>query len=312
MTTKKSATGKSPLRKTITSKIIGLGEILWDLLPTGAQLGGAPGNFAYHARALGAEAGIVTRVGDDALGRDILARLAAMQLPLDLVQIDAPAPTGTVTVKLNAAGVPDFTIHEGVAWDRLELTAAARRAVQAADAVCFGSLAQRAEPSRSTILDLVRQAPAKALRIFDVNLRQHYFSREVIERSLQLANVAKLNDTELPVLAEMFGLPGDTRAQIAALAARFDLRVVALTLGARGSLLYRGGQWSECHPRPVTIVDTVGAGDAFTAAMAHGFLRGMELDEVNCAAGEVARHVCACAGATPSLPEALARLFSSR
>lgn len=296
----------------MTPKILGLGEILWDLLPSGAQLGGAPGNFAYHARALGAEAGIVTRVGDDALGRVIRARLAAMELPLDLVQIDPTGPTGSVTVKLNAAGVPDFTIHEGVAWDRLESTAAARSAAQAADAVCFGSLAQRAEPARTTILELVRQTPAGALRIFDVNLRQHYFSRAVIEGSLRLANAAKLNDIELPVLAEMFGLSGDVRAQIAALAACFELRVVALTLGPRGSLLFRDGQFSECQPRPVKVVDTVGAGDAFTAAMTHGLLRNMDLEAINSAASEVARHVCSCAGATPPLPAHLTQMFPAR
>ena len=146
----------------------------------------------------------------------------------------------------------------------------------------------------------------------EMNLRQNFFSRAVIERSLELAGIVKLNDTELPVLAEMLGLAGDVRAQVAALAARFELQVVALTLGARGSLLYRGGQFSLCQPQPVVVVDTVGAGDAFTAALAHGLLFGMEIEEINAAASEVARHVCSCAGATPPLPPSLSQLFCRR
>ena len=286
-------------------KVLGLGEILWDLLPAGAQLGGAPGNFACHARALGADAGIVTRVGDDPLGREILRRLETMRLPLDLVQIDPAAPTGTVGVQLSGEGVPQFTIHEGVAWDRLEITAAARGAAAEADAVCFGSLAQRAAASRHAIRELVRATPATALRIFDVNLRQHFYSRELIEESLRLANVLKLNDAELSVLAELYSLGGDTRAQLAALAAHFSLRLVALTRGPQGSVLFANARWSECHPRPVVVADTVGAGDAFTAALALGWLRGWELDEINAAASDVARHVCSLPGATPPLPAEL-------
>lgn len=291
--------------------VIGIGEVLWDLLPRGAQMGGAPANFAYHAQSLGARAGVVTRVGSDQLGRDICQRLEAMGMPLDLVQVDERAPTGTVSVELEGDGVPRFTIHEQVAWDNLQPTGAANQAVDAADAICFGSLAQRGESSRRAIHRLLsRPTSPAALRIFDINLRQHFYSREVVHESLRLANVLKLNDAELPVVAEMLGLQGGTETRVTALARQFDLQLVALTCGPQGSLLCQAGRWSQCRPRPVQVIDTVGAGDAFTAALAMGLLLGMDLDDINFAANEVARHVCACAGATPPLTDELRRLFA--
>ena len=293
-----------------TFSIIGLGEVLWDLLPAGPQPGGAPANFACHARALGAQAGVITRVGRDALGRDLQHRLVEMKLPAELVQVDDSAPTGTVTVELSGQGVPHYTIHEPVAWDRLQLTEAARQTAGTADAICFGSLAQRAGPSRATIHELLRLTRPDALRIFDINLRQHFHSRDVLESSLQLANVLKLNDTELPVLAALFDLSGDVQTQVSALARRFGLRVVALTLGAQGSLLHQDGRWSHARPRPVLVRDTVGAGDSFTAALTVGLLQKMPLEEINVAANEVARYVCSCAGATPPLPESVRQLFA--
>jgi fructokinase len=294
----------------MNSNVLGLGEVLWDSLPTGAQMGGAPANFAYHARALGARAGVVTRVGQDSLGRDIRRRLEELGLPPDLVQVDEAFPTGTVTVELEGDGVPRFTIRENVAWDQIQPTAAALQAAGAADAICFGSLAQRCEPSRSTIYRLLEQAPTGALRIFDVNLRQPFYSREIIHQSLCRANVLKLNDAELSVVATMLKLKGGMEMQVTTLAQHYDLQVVALTRGPRGSLLYQAGRWSECGIRPVRVKDTVGAGDAFTAALVMGLLRKMDLDDINIAANEVARHVCSCAGATPPLPDELrARLM---
>jgi fructokinase len=290
-------------------RIIGLGEVLWDLFPTGAQMGGAPANFAYHARALGACSAVVTRVGLDALGRDIRLRLEELGLPSDLVQVDEAHPTGTVTVELEGDGIPLFTIHERVAWDYLRPTDAAMQAAGEADAICFGCLAQRCEPSRSTIHRLLEQAPAGARRIFDINLRQRFYSRVIIENSLRQANVLKLNDTELPIVARLLGLGGDMESQVATLARQYDLDVVALTCGPQGSLLYQAGGWSECGSRPVRVQDTVGAGDAFTAALALGLLLKMDLDTINQAANEVARHVCACVGATPPLPAELRALF---
>jgi fructokinase len=279
--------------------VIGIGEILWDLLPSGKQLGGAPANFAWHARAFGARSRIISRIGRDPLGVEILQRLQSLGLPAADIQVDPSAPTGTVSVTLSPDGQPCFTIHENVAWDRLALEKAALAAAAEADAVSFGTLAQRSEPARSTIQALLSAVPAGALRILDLNLRQHYFSRDIIETSLRLANIVKLNDSEWPVLAEMLALRGNLRQQIEELARQRAQRLVCLTRGGRGSLLYSEGQWAEDPGEPVAVKDTVGAGDAFTAALAMGLLAGQSLDAINRRANQIARRVCACEGATP-------------
>jgi fructokinase len=298
--------------------IIGVGEVLWDLLLTGPQLGGAPANFAYHAHALGAQARVITRLGKDDYGREIIRRFHEMGLPETTVQIDDTVPTGTAKVALSGEGLAHFTIQENVAWDHIAVTREALAAASEAHAICFGSLAQRSEPSRNTIQRLVAGTPADALRVFDINLRQQFYSRGLIEQSLQLANVLKLNDDELPTLAGMFGLTGlsehQIKHQIEWLAHTFSLRLVALTRGANGSLLYQKDnnevRWSDCPSRPVKVVDTVGAGDSFTAAMVLGLLRKMDLNEINAIANEVARYVCSQPGATPALPIEFARRFS--
>ena len=290
-------------------KVAGIGELLWDILPSGRQIGGAPANFAYHAGTLGAEARLISRVGNDGLGRELLERLEKLGLSAGCVEIDPNSPTGTVTVEVEAGGEPRFTIQEGVAWDNLEMEAVARLAVSTADAVCFGTLAQRAEPSRSTIRSLVRASRAGALRILDVNLRQHYYTRALIEESLALVNVLKMNETELPRLGELFGLRGDARSQIVQLASRHKLRLVAYTRGAHGSLLYAGEKWSDHPGVPAKVVDTVGAGDSFTAAMALGLLAGWDLDQINHRANELASWVASCPGGTPQLPEPIRARF---
>jgi fructokinase len=293
-------------------RIVGIGEVLWDLLLTGPQLGGAPANFAYHAHALGAEAHVITRVGGDNQGREILRRFRDMGLRHSAVQIDERAPTGTATVALSGNGLAQFTIQENVAWDYLVADEKAITLASSADAICFGSLAQRSESSRNAIQKLVASSPAQALRVFDVNLRQRFYTREVIERSLQLANVLKLNNDELPTLAAMFNLTGSTENQMESLARIFNLKVVALTRGANGSLLYQDledTRWSDCVSVPVKVVDTVGAGDSFTAALVLGLLSKMDLDEINAVANAVARYVCSQAGATPELPLEFARRF---
>jgi fructokinase len=290
-------------------KVVGLGEVLWDLLPAGRKMGGAPTNFACQAGALGADTCIISRVGQDADGREILARLAAQGVPTECVEVDPVAPTGTVSVHVDAAGQPQFTIHEHVAWDRLAGEANARRAMSAADAVCFGTLAQRSAPARAAIESLLQLARPEAWRILDVNLRQHYYSRELIESSLARANVLKVNDTELPRLSEFWGLAGDARQQLTALAQRWALRVVAYTRGDRGSLLLADGHWSDHPGIAVRVVDTVGAGDAFTAAMTLGLLAGWDLDTINQRANQIAAYVASCAGATPTLPETLRAPF---
>lgn len=291
-------------------KVIGIGEVLWDLLPTGPQLGGAPANFAYHAQALGARACVGTRVGNDNLGNAIRQRFEEQGIADGTVQVDEEAPTGTVTISLSGKGIPHFTIHKQVAWDRLAVTQKLLTAVREADAICFGTLAQRSEPSRTSIQRLVAAASADALRVLDINLRQNYYSRKVIEASLCLANVLKLNDLELPIIASLFKLTGSIRDQIEQLSQKFGLRLVALTRGPAGSLLYQAGQWSDCPSVPIAVVDTVGAGDAFTAAMVLGLLQKNRLDEINTLADEVARYVCSCNGATPPLPNFLRERFN--
>ncbi len=296
----------------MSRKVVGLGELLWDMLPGGRQLGGAPANFAYHAGALGAEARVISRVGRDAGGRELVARLVQLGIGTACIEEDPVAPTSTVTVSLGADGQPAYTIHENVAWDALAGEAAARQAVAAADAVYFGTLAQRSETSCRTLRTLLGLVPKTSLRIFDVNLRQHYHSRTIIEESLALADVLKLNETELPQLAELFHLSGDERAQVDALARRFALRVVAYTRGGRGSLLRAAGEWSEHAGLPTIVADTVGAGDSFTAALALGLLAGWPLDMVNERATALAAYVCSQPGATPPLPERLRAPFLQR
>jgi fructokinase len=281
--------------------IVGLGEILWDILPSGKQMGGAPANFAYHAQALGARGRIISRVGRDTLGTEILQRLKTLGLSTDDIQIDPAAPTGTVNVELSATGQPKFTIHENVAWDRLALEKSALAAVAEADAISFGTLAQRSEPSRSTIQSLVAAARPESLRILDVNLRQNYFSLETIEASLRLSNMVKFNDAELPVLAELLGLHGSVREQIEQLARLYRQRLVCLTRGANGSLLYSDGKWADDPGEPIVVKDTIGAGDAFTAALALGALAGNPLDAINRRANQIARYVCSQEGATPAM-----------
>ena len=290
-------------------RLVGIGEVLWDLLPTGRQLGGAPANFAYHARALGADGRIISRVGRDANGGEIIARLEQLGIPTDCIEIDPTAPTGTVSVGVSADGQPHYTIHQNVAWDHLAGEQNARRAVESAEAVCFGTLAQRSETSRNGIRKLLALTKPNCLRILDVNLRQQFYSKELIEQSLELATVLKVNDNELPHIAELLGITGDTRTQLAKLAERFSLRTVACTRGDRGSLLLHEKNWSDHRGIPTKVSDTIGAGDAFTAAMTLGLLAGWDLDKVNEEANRVAAYVASRPGGTPQLPDDLRTRF---
>lgn len=285
--------------------ILGIGEVLWDLLPTGRQMGGAPANFAYHARALGADGRVISRVGADALGREILERFDELGLPTGNVTIDPAHPTGTVTVEVASDGQPCYTIHEGVAWDYLEPDSVIVASMAEADAVCFGTLAQRCEPSRSTIRQLVSGTPKAAVRVFDVNLRQNFHSHEIVDTSCRLANVVKLNDAELPMVSRLLGFHGSAREQMQALLDRYELRLVACTRGAEGSALFNGNAWCEVPAVPAKVVDTIGAGDSFTAAMTLGLLAGWDLEKIGKVANEVASYVCSCAGGTPPLPRHL-------
>jgi fructokinase len=281
--------------------VVGIGEVLWDLLPAGKQLGGAPANFAFHAGQLGAEAYVVSRVGDDELGREIVRRLDALGLNREFVQSDRDHPTGTVDVRLDANGVPSYVIHDGVAWDWITPTPAMLDLARRADAVCCGTLAQRTPGNAYAILQFLSATREDCLRVFDVNFRQRYYDADVVRHSLFASNVVKLNEDEVPVLTAL--LP--RAVELRDFPRLFDLRVVALTRGPRGSVLFtKDGVYD--HPGvPADVVDTVGAGDAFTAALVMGLLAGRPLDEINDSANRLAAFVCAQPGAMPRHPPAM-------
>lgn len=293
-----------------THTIIGLGEILWDMLPGGKQLGGAPANFACHAGSLGARGVVISAIGDDDLGREILDTLDAMGLSGRTVAVNPERPTGTVSVHLDADGKPSYTIERDVAWDYIPADELLLSTAAEASAICFGSLAQRGDVSRDSIRTMLKTAPKDSLRIFDVNLRGDFYGPEVIDESLQLASVLKVSDEELPLIASMLSIEGDTGRIVRQLADRYFLDLVALTRGPAGSLLLAGGLTSDRPAHETRVADTVGAGDAFTAAMALGMLAGHDLDRINAQAGRVASYVCSQKGATPPLPEELTRFFA--
>ena len=289
-----------------TFTLVGLGEILWDMLPTGKQLGGAPANFAYHAQALGAKGVVVSCIGDDELGKEILSQLGGLGLDCGYIAVDKAHRTGTVTVKLDAKGVPDFTIHTNVAWDFIPSSPALLELAARADAVCFGSLCQRSDVSRDTVRRFLKETKSECLRIFDINIRQSYYSKDIVGAMLETSNVLKLNDDELPLVAELLDIKGAESEILAELVARYDLRLVVLTKGADGSRLYGKDGDSTCEGiPPAKIADTVGAGDAFTAAVAVGLLKGDGLEQINAHANRVASFVCSQDGATPKLPDDL-------
>ena len=289
-------------------KIVGLGEVLWDVLPTGKQLGGAPANFAYISNQLGNHGIIASRVGNDSDGKEILHSLEKVGVDVSHIQTDAEHQTGTVKVSLEN-GQPSYEITENVAWDFLELTADWRELAKTSDAVCFGTLARRNSVSRQTIQAFVKLVNPNCLRIFDVNLRQKYYSSEILRESFELANVVKLNHEELPNICEMAEIEGANEQEKAEkLREKFDLRMVCLTRGANGSLLITENELSENGGIKVEIADTIGAGDAFTAALTHGFLRGWSLDEINEKANRVGAFVASQTGAMADFAE-FERLF---
>jgi len=285
-------------------KVAGIGELLWDRLPKGKRVGGAPANFAHHAHQLGAWSCPVSCIGQDDLGDALCEQLEEVGVNAQYVIRSADHPTGTVDVMLHE-GKLAYDIHEDVAWDHIPLTLDMYKLAGELDAVCFGSLAQRSQESRQSIHAFLEAMAEHSLKIFDINLRQSFYTKQLIQRSLELANVLKLNDEELPVLLDLFELEGSTEDQLRQILNLFDLRQIAYTRGSLGSLLitkedahdYRGGK--------IQVVDTVGAGDSFTAALCIGLLRDWPLRHVNCFANEVAVYVCTQVGATPELPEFL-------
>jgi len=283
-------------------KILAIGEVLWDLLPSGRKVGGAPANFAFHSMQLGGDVRILSRIGNDDLGREVVEFYRSLGLSTELIETDLTAPTGTVGVALSAEGQPKYTIHENVAWDKIEATESAVRFAQNADAVYFGSLAARTEPALHTIRTLVSQTNPSALRVLDLNLRDPFVDCKVIESLLQLANVLKLNDEELTRLSAMFGAPGiEVKDQVDWFMNRYGLHMLILTCGAQGSRLFADGKEHVCESRKIEVVDTVGAGDAFTAAVVVGLLSGLPMETLHERASEIAAFVCTQSGATPKL-----------
>lgn len=274
--------------------VIGVGELLWDLFPEGKKAGGAPANFVYHASHLGAEGYAVTAVGDDALGDGIIAELE--RNGINYIIEKTGFPTGTVEVELTR-GIPQYTITENAAWDYIPLTAKALETAAAADAVCFGTLGQRSTVSRSTIRAVVENTGPDALRCFDINLRQHFYSRELVEESLDMCNVFKLNDEELAIVKNMFGLEGSDERVCRRFMDEYGLKYVILTGGADFSAVYSPAEASVIATPFVQVKDTVGAGDAFLAAFIVGILKGGTVADAHEMAVNQAALVCGRSGA---------------
>lgn len=283
---------------------VGLGEILWDVLPQTRLMGGAPANFAYHVNVLGGVGVPVSRVGDDNLGREVLSLLVCLGLNIDAVTLDPDHPTGTVDVRVDEHGVAAYVFPDDVAWDFLTLDEASLTLASNADAVCFGTLAQRAGISRHAIHRFLAEA-TKALKVFDINLRQDFYSPELIAESLDAADMLKINDMELGVMTRLFDLPRGERPALRALMERHGLDLAVLTRGAEGSLLLSPDAVSDLPGNPVEVADTIGAGDAFTAALVLGCLKGWPLDQINRYAARVAEYVCGQSGGMPEMPREL-------
>jgi fructokinase len=281
--------------------IVGMGEVLWDLLPGGRQLGGAPFNFTFHCHQLGQPSVMVSRIGTGELGRAIRESVQRLGLSDAHIQDDPLHPTGTVTVAVDERGQPRFTIHPDVAYDYLEWKDDLSELFASARAVCFGTLIQRQAVSRATIQRAL-QAARQAVIVYDINLRQHFYSREAIETSLAASTWAKLNDDELRVLRELLGLEGATDGQaLAALRRRYDLQLAALTRGERGCLVQTENEEVDLPGVQVRVVDTVGAGDAFTAGLLVYVLEGKPLAAAASFANRLASRVAGSAGGTPRI-----------
>ena len=285
--------------------VVGLGELLWDILPTGEQqLGGAPANFAYMTAFLGDRGIIASRIGDDPLGYEALDRFEQADVNITHIQRDATHPTGTASVQLDDRGKPNYTIAEDVAWDYFELIPDWQELAARADAVCFGSLAQRSSGSCDTIRSFLKATRAETLIVFDVNLRKPFYSAEVLSESLWLSNIVKLNDEELRTVVELLNLGGGRDEDSARrLLHHYDLQTVCVTRGDRGSLLVTESEGVEHPGFMVDVADTIGAGDAFSAALVHHHLRGASLERISDAANRLAASVAAQVGATPAVVE---------
>lgn len=297
--------------------ILGIGELLWDMMPEGSRLGGAPANFAVMAGRLGNHAAILSRIGRDPMGREAIDRLDPLPVDTTFLEVDSRHDTGRVTVSLTA-GEPHFIIHEPAAWDYLELSDEWVQLAERADAICFGTLAQRNQQSRQTIQTLAAESSAACIRVFDVNLRSPFYSAEVLQESLELTTVVKMNANEMPIVLDLLDIeferdpvylnsgPGNLlQASQNLLDAYPALQLVAITRGARGSLLVTRDEWNEHPGYAIRVADGVGAGDAFTAAMTHYLLQGAGLAMLNEAGNRWGGWMASQSGATPALPDAV-------
>ncbi len=283
--------------------VVGIGDALWDVLPEGKKIGGAPANFAYHVSQFGLESRVVSAVGEDKLGMEILENFREKKLNCMIETV--PYPTGTVQVSLDAEGVPCYDIKEGVAWDNIPYTSALEGLAKQTKAICFGSLAQRSVVSRETINRFLDAMPDEdTLKIFDINLRQGFYTKEILCNSFRKCNILKINDEELVTVSRMFGYPGiDLQDKCWILLAKYNLKMLILTCGINGSYVFTPGVVSFQETPKVPVADTVGAGDSFTAAFVSSILMGKTVREAHLRAVKTSAFVCTQNGAMPVLPE---------
>ena len=286
--------------------VVGMGEALWDVLPEGKKIGGAPANFAYHVSQFGLPSCVVSAVGDDALGKEIIENFTSKGL--NQLIAEGPYPTGTVQVEIDPAGVPQYEIKENVAWDNIPYTAHLEMLAEKTKAVCFGSLAQRNVVSRNTINRFLDAMPQNedTLVVFDVNLRQGFYNKEILCNSMKRCNILKINDEELVTVSRMFGYPGiDLQDKCWILLGKYNLKMLILTCGINGSYVFTPGNVSFQPTPKVEVADTVGAGDSFTAAFIASILKGKSVQEAHSTAVQTSAFVCTKKGAMPTLPSEL-------
>lgn len=288
--------------------IVGMGEALWDVLPEGKKIGGAPANFAYHVSQFGLPSCVVSAVGKDPLGDEIIENFNAKGLKHSIETV--PYPTGTVQVEIDQAGVPQYEIKENVAWDNIPYTAVLERLAEKTVAVCFGSLAQRNIVSRNTINRFLDAIPEEnnPLIVFDVNLRQGFYNKEILCNSMKRCNILKINDEELVTVSRLFGYPGiDLQDKCWILLGKYNLKMLILTCGINGSYVFTPGNVSFQPTPKVEVADTVGAGDSFTATFIASIIKGVPVNDAHRKAVDVSAYVCTCNGAMPILPEEMTK-----
>ena len=284
--------------------IVGLGEALWDCLPDGSKLGGAPANFAYHASQFGNDAYAISAIGNDALGDQTLKEFDEKHLKYVMPRVDYP--TGTVQVELDEEGIPTYDIKQNVAWDNIPFTPEIENVAKHCGCVCFGSLAQRNKISRDTIHRFIDTTPMSCLKILDINLRQNFYTKEIIQESLKACDILKINDEALVTIGRLFGYPGlDIENKCYLILGKCNLKMLVLTCGTNGSYVFAPGVKSYQPTPKVEVDDTVGAGDSFTGSFASAILAGMPIKEAHKLAVEVSAFVCTQPGAMPKLPESL-------